>query len=207
MSIKKSFLLVLSIILFCNVANGQKIYVWAPDVDKPTQHPVFEQTDTVDIVIFDGRNIPEKSKVEFSPAAFIEYLANDIQYAYEGATFVVLPATKYFKPAADGHITLKIGIAAYQAGFGTDVDIAIGNVGGNFSYGVSPKGMWNAITSFYVRTFDKRNGSDIVKESEVVAQKEKANLWGYATAKKCLNETYVEARSKMFFFIDGVFMQ
>ena len=187
-------------------AFAQKLYVWSPDAASPNQRPLFESTDTVDIVIFDGRTIPEKSKIEFSSDELIEYITSDLQHTYDGATFNILPKSKYYKGVVDNHVTIKLGIAAYQAGFGTDVDIAIGSVGGNFSYGISTKGKWNAITSFYVRVYDRRNGANVEQDKEFVSRVEKPNLGGYVTAKKCLKESYAEASSKMYFIIDSVFM-
>lgn len=206
---KKIFihLIIVSLCMFSSFrAEAQKLYVWLPDTEDFVQHPLFEATDTVDIVIFDGRNIPSKSKVECSSEDFITYLVKDIQYIYEGATFNVLPAAKYFKDTEDGHVTIKVGIAAYQAGFGADVDIAIGSVGGNFSYSVSPKGRWNGITSFLVKVTDKRNGNTEEKEKEVVSQVDKSNMFGYKTAKQCLNESYTKAISQLVFFVDSVLM-
>ena len=194
------------LVLFSFRAEAQKLYVWVPETEDFVQHPLFEATDTVDIVVFDGRNIPSTSKVECSSAEFVDYLIKDIQHTYEGATFNILPTTKYFKEAKDGHITIKIGIAAYQAGFGADVDVAIGSVGGNFSYGISPKGRWNGITSFLVKVTDKRNGNSDEKEKEVVSQVDKSNMLGYKTAKQCLNESYSKAFSQLVFFVDSVFM-
>ncbi len=187
-------------------AFAQKLYVWSPDAVNPIQRPLFESTDTVDIVIFDGRTIPQKSKIEFSSDELIECITSDLQHTYEGATFNILPKAKYYKEVADNHVTIKLGITAYQAGFGADVDVAIGSVGGSFSYGIATKGSWNAITSFYVRVYDRRNGTNVEQEKEFVSRVEKPNLGGYKTAKKCLKESYAEVSSKMYFFIDSVFM-
>lgn len=200
-------LIIISLCIFSSFrAEAQKLYVWLPVIEDFVQHPLFEATDTVDIIIFDGRNVPSKSKVECSSEDFIAYPVKDIQHTYEGTTFNVLTATMYFKDTEDGHVTIKVGIAAYQAGFGADLDIAIGSVGGNFSYGVSPKGRWNGITSFLVKVTDKRNGNAEEKEKEVVSQVEKSNMLGYKTAKQCLNESYTKAFSQLVFFVDSVLM-
>ena len=201
-----SIIVIMTCLLISNRVNAQKLYVWLPETAAFVQHPLFEASDTVDIIVFDGRNIPPKSKVECTSEEFINNLVKDIQHTYEGATFNVLPAVKYFKESENGHITIKIGIAAYQAGFGSDVDVAIGSVGGSFSYGISPKGRWNGITSFLVKVSDKRNGNIEEKEKEVVAQIDKSNVFGYKTAKQCLNESYTKAFSQLVFFVDSVFM-
>lgn len=203
--------LIIAIVLTMSVfssfrVEAQKLYVWAPETEDFVQHPLFEASDTVDIIVFDGRNFPSKSKVECTSEEFVDCLIKDIQHTYEGATFNVLPTAKYFKETGNGHITIKIGIAAYQAGFGADVDVAIGSVGGSFSYGISPKGRWNGITSFLVKVSDKRNGDAIEKEKEVISQIDKSNTFGYKTAKQCLNESYIKAFSQLVFFVDSVFM-
>lgn len=202
-----STLLVLCLCLIGVNASAQKLYVWAPEAATPTRRPLFESIDTVDIVVFDGRNILEKSKVEYSSEELVEHITKEIQSVYDGATFDVLPKTKYYKAPAENHVTIKVGIAAYQAGFGANIDVAIGSVGGNFSYGIFPKGKWNGVTSFFVRVYDRRNGLYVTQEKEIVSQIDKSNTGGYTTAKKCLKESYSEASSKMYFFIDSVFMQ
>ena len=119
-------LIIISLCIFSSFrAEAQKLYVWLPVIEDFVQHPLFEATDTVDIIIFDGRNVPSKSKVECSSEDFIAYPVKDIQHTYEGTTFNVLTAAMYFKDTEDGHVTIKVGIAAYQAGFGADLDIAI----------------------------------------------------------------------------------
>lgn len=188
-------------------AFGQKVYVWAPNSGQPPQRPLFEQTDTVDVVVFDGRNIPSSSKVECSSEELVSIVIDGIQQVYSGATFNVLDKVKYYKPSADNHITIKVGIAAYHAGFGADVDVAIGSVGGNFAYGVSAKGKWNAVTSFYLRIFDKRGGEEQEFEREILSQDSKPNTGGYITAKKALNTTYMNAFSQLCSAIDSFFMK
>lgn len=197
------------ILLLCGFAvtlSAQKLYVWLPETNNTAKHPVFEQTDTVDIVVLDGRNFPNKSKIECTSEEFVDYLLKEIQTTYQGATFNILSTPAYYKPPINNHVSIKIGIAAYHAGFGADIDVAIGMVGGNFAYGVSAKGKWNGITSFYVKVSDLRNNANVSKDKEVFSTISKPNIGGYKTAKKCLNESYSQVFSQMVFFIDSVFL-
>ncbi len=190
-----------------SLTYSQTIYVWEPEDFSIALRPLFEQTDTIDLVIFDGRVIPDKVKGDFASEDLILQVVEDLQKIYSGATFYVQPAAQYYRVALDKHITIKIGISAYHAGFGRDVDIAIGNVGGNFSYGISPKGKWNAITSMYVKLYDKRGSSNQEYEKSIFSQVEKPNMGGYMTAKKCLNQSYSDVMNQLVFFIDNAFMQ
>ncbi len=201
----KKLLFLLVICGFSANLFAQKLYVWLPETNNTAKHPVFEQADTVDLVFLDGRNFPTKSKVECTSEEFIEYLTNDIQTVYQGATFNILPTTYYYKPPKNNHVTIKIGIAAYHAGFGADIDVAIGAVGGQFAYGISTKGQWNGITLFYVQVSDMRNNSNNTQRKEVFSTISKPNIGGYRTAKKCLNESYAQTFNQMVFFIDSVF--
>lgn len=202
----KKLIFLLFLCGFAVTLSAQKLYVWLPETNNTAKHPVFEQTDTVDIVFLDGRNFPNKSKMECTSEEFVDYLLKDLQNAYLGATFNILPTQYYYKPPINNHVSIKIGIAAYHAGFGADIDIAIGVVGGNFAYGITPKGKWNGITSLYVKVSDMRNNANNVKEKEVFSTISKPNMGGYKTARKCLNESYTQAFSQMVFFIDSVFL-
>lgn len=203
----KRTIILLTLMLSTLSAFGQKVYVWAPNSGQPPHRPLFEQTDTVDVVVFDGRNIPSSSKVECTSEELVSIILDDIQKIYSGATFNILDNAKYYKPSSDNHITIKIGIGAYHAGFGADVDVAIGNVGGNFAYSVSAKGKWNAVTSFYLRIFDKRGGEEKDFAKEILSQDGKPNTGGYTTAKKVLSTTYMNAFSQLCTAIDSFFME
>lgn len=90
----------------------------------------FLENEEVNLIVFDGRVIPAKSKVECETVV------------YPSCKVTVLPESEYYKPSAKDRITIKIGIASYQAGFGTDISVGIGSVGDKFSYGVFPKSEW-----------------------------------------------------------------
>ena len=187
--------------------KAQKLYVWEPRMQEINPRPFFEAKDTIDIIVFDGRIIPKKSHVKCTSEEVINHIVDDITKAYKGGTFIIRNASDYNKSPLNNHITIKIGISAYHAGFGSDIDIAIGSVGGKFSYGVSPKGKWNAMTSLYVRIYDKRDNKDKKQTKEILHKASKPNMWGYSTAKNILNDTYIQAITELFFTIDDTLME
>jgi len=197
----------IGILMFCGEAFAQKVYVWDPQPEVPVQRPLFTSSDTVDIIIFDGRSIPKKSNNKFTSEELIEVINNNIKEAYEGAVFNHLDKNEYYKEVKNKHVTIKIGISGYHAGFGRDIGVAIGNVGGKFKTSFIGEGKWNSITSFYVKVYDFRDNNSIVEEQEIISLEERPNLGGYSTARKALRSTYNQSMNKLFSFIDSVLMK
>ncbi|HWD90327.1 MAG TPA: hypothetical protein VG367_19500 [Mucilaginibacter sp.] len=194
-------------IALSNYASAQKLYIWCPEQPTAKQHVGFLDRQQVDLVIFDGRSIPSNSKVECQSADVEEALKHFIQYAYPSCKITVLADSMYYRPSESGKITIKIGIAAYQAGFGTDIEVGIGSVGGKFAYGVFPKGEWNGLVSYYLQIFDNRGGGTKKMSKEVSSVTSKSNLWGYKTAKACLFASYDKANLDLLSFIEDSLMQ
>lgn len=202
-----SVLFILTLISFGNNTYSQKLYVWCPkdQLVKPRQG--FLEKDTIDIAIFDGRILTKNSKIECTPENTISQLGEFIQKTYPSSVMNVLNPSAYFKDPVKNRITIKIGISAYHAGFGADVKVGIGIVGGNFSYGVIPEGKWNAVTAFAVKIYDYRNNLENKKSKDIYKIASKPNMGGYLTAKNVLNTTYIEACQEMLFFIDESLMK
>ena len=161
----------------------------------------------VNVVIFDGRNIPSNSKIECDSHGVTDALKAYIGKVYPSSNIIILPDSTYYQPSTKGALTIKIGIAAYQAGFGTDISVGIGSVGGKFSYSVFPKGQWNGLVSYYVQIFDNRvdNKKKVSKEiSEITT---KSNVWGYKTARSCLYSSYDKANTELLSFIEDSLME
>ena len=137
----------------------------------------------------------------------VKALSDYVKKAYPSTTINFLNNEAYYKKPENGKTTIKVAISAYHAGFGVDILVGIGNVGGNFSYGVFPKGEWNALTSYYVQIFDYRKEPDKKFQKEISEMASKPNMWGYKSAKTCLNTTYIQANQKLLFFIDNSLME
>ncbi len=119
----------------------------------------------------------------------------------------VLNSTQYYKDPLINRITIKIGISAFHAAFGADVKVGIGNVGGNFSYGIFPEGKWNAVTGYAVKIYDYRDSTEIKKTKDIFKTASRPNTGGYITAKNILNTTYIEANQELLFFVDETLMK
>ena len=204
MKIKLSLIV---LILITTNLFAQKLYVWCPKEQMPKPRPGFLEKDTMDLVVFDGRILTEKSKVECTSENTISQLTEFIKMTYPSAVVNILSSNQYYKDPIKNRITIKIGISAYHAAFGADVKVGIGSVGGNFSYGVFPEGKWNAVTGYALKIYDFRNNSEMKKTKEIYKIASKPNMGGYITAKNILNTTYIEANQEMLFFIDETFMK
>lgn len=186
---------------------AQKLYVWCPkeQLIKPRQG--FLANDTIDLVIFDGRILTERSKVECTSENTILQLGEFIKKTYPSAVINLFNSNLYYKDPLLNRITIKIGISAYHAAFGAEVKVGIGSVSGNFSYGVIPEGKWNAVTAYAVKIYNYKNNLEIKKTKDIYKIASKFNLGGYITAKNILNTTYIEANQELLFFIDETFMK
>lgn len=204
---KKLLLSILFLITVANAVFAQKLYVWEPKPQSVSQRPFYTESDTIDVVMYDGRIFSKKSKIECTSEELIESIYDVLKQAYGKATICLMNSSEYNKKPLPGHVTIKIGIAAYGAGFGTDVSVGIGSVGGSFSYGVFPKGKWNAVTSFLVRVYDKRNGQVRSSEKSISHTDSKSNMLGYSSAKKALNNTYMSSISELLLAIDNGLME
>ncbi len=200
--------LALIILLFTSYnLFAQKLYVWCPKEQVPTPRQGFLEKDTIDLIIFDGRILTKNSMVDCTSENTILNLSNFIKATYPSATINLRNSDLYYKDPLKNRITIKIGISAYHAAFGTDVKIGIGSVGGNFSFGVFPEGKWNAITAYALKIYDYRNNSELKKSKDISKTGSKPNLGGYISAKNILNTTYIEANQEMLFFIDETFIK
>ena len=203
----KTKTLLIAFLLTTSSLFAQKLYVWCPKDQVPTPRQGFLEKDTIDLVIFDGRILTAKSKIECTPENTISQLTEFIKMTYPSAIVNILNSNLYYKDPSKNRITIKIGISAYHAAFGADVKVGIGSVGGNFSYGVIPEGKWNAVTAYAVKIYDYRNSLDLKKTKDIYKIASKPNMGGYTTAKNILNTTYIEANQELLFFIDETLMK
>lgn len=203
----KSKLSLIILILLSGNLYSQKLYVWCPKDQLSTQRQGFLDKDTIDLVVFDGRILTEKSKVECTSENTILQLTEFIKTTYPSATMFVLTPSQYYKEPIKNRITIKIGISAFHAAFGSDVKVGIGSVGGNFSYGIFPEGKWNAVTAYAIKIYDFRGNLDVKKTKDIYKIASKPNMGGYITAKNILNTTYIEANQELLFFIDESLMK
>jgi len=203
----KAKLTLIFMLLISGNLIAQKLYVWCPKEQLLTPRQGFLEKDTVDLVIFDGRILTEKSKIECTSENTVFQLGEFIKKTYPSAIMNILNSSLYYKDPVKNRITIKIGISAYHAAFGADVKVGIGIVGGNFSYGMFPEGKWNAVTAYTVKIYDTRNNLETKKTKDIYKIASRPNTGGYKTAKNILNTTYLEANKEMLFFIDETLMK
>jgi hypothetical protein len=203
----KIIFLLISLILTTESLFAQKLYVWCPKDLIAAPRNGFLEKDTIDLVVFDGRILTPKSKVECTPEETINKLTEFIRQTYPSTTINVLNSNQYYKDPVNNRITVKIGISAYHAAYGADVKIGIGSVGGNFSYGFFPEGKWNAVTAYAIKIYDYKNNREIRKVKDIVKTASRPNTGGYITAKNILNSSFIEANQEMLFFIDESLMK
>jgi hypothetical protein len=203
----KALTIVLLFSITSHLSFAQKLYIWCPETHDVKAHTGFLVGQDVNLVVYDGRTIPANSRVKCDTTSVQQAIATYIRTIYPSCHINVLPDSDYYKPSMQGKITIKIGISAYQAGFGTDINVGIGSVGGKFSYGVFPEGKWNGLVSYYVQVFDNRKEAGKKLSKEISEVNSKSNLWGYKTAKDCLYTSYDQANTDLTNFIEESLME
>ena len=202
---------ILVLLLFLTTASintfSQKLYVWCQEEQTPNPRNGFLSNEEINLIIFDGRTMTPKSKIECNSETIIKNLALTIKQTYNSAKINLLTSDNYYQKPAENTITIKIAISAYQAAFGANLNLGIGSVGGSFSWGAMPEGKWNAVTGYSVKVYDYRNGAKIKKNKDIGKSASKPNNRGYKTAKNILNTTYINANQELFFFIDECLME
>ena len=186
---------------------SQKLYVWCQKEQIPTPRKNFLQNQEIDLVLFDSRTMTDNSKIECSSEEVVRNLIDLIKDTYPDANFNVLESDKFYQNPEPNKITIKIAISAFQAAFGADVKIGIGNIGGSFAWGVFPEGKWNAITGYSVMIYNYKNGNKNKITEQFGKMASRPNTGGYRTAKNMLNKSYIEANQEMFSFIDRTLME
>ena len=198
----KSYTTFLVIIAFSLANFGcatKKVYV--PKQMAVSPRVGFLNKENVDLAIFDGRVEKERS------VELINQIANQIIKTYPSTNFNLVDERGFYSDAQPNRITIKIALAVYSSGFGNNITVGIGSVGGQFSYGVIPEGKWNGITGFSVNIYDYRKGTEIKFTKDIGKLVSKPNLWGYKTAKSALDESYQAAMQELLFFIDNSLMK
>ena len=204
---KKILGTILIVISLANYAAAQKLYVWCQKEQIPTPRNGFLQEEEIDLVIFDGRTLTSKSKIECESEVIIQNLADYVKVTYPAAKINILKSDQYYDKPKDNTLTIKIAISAYHAAFGANVKVGIGSFGGNFGWGSIPEGKWNAVTGYAVKIYNYTNESKTKYSKEIGKIASKPNMGGYSTAKKILNTTYIDANQELLFFIDDSLME
>lgn len=198
--------ILLFLILFQN-SYSQKLYVWCQKEQITVPRIEFLADSEIDLVIFDGRILTKNSRIECDSQTTMNSLSELIKLTYPSARINLLETNKYFKNAEKNKITIKIMISAYHAAFGADVKVGIGNVAGQFSWGIFPEGKWNATTGYSIRIYDYKNNDENKFSKEIGKIVSRPNTGGYRTAKNILNDSYIQANQELFSFIDNSLME
>ncbi|RPE05509.1 hypothetical protein EGT74_24300 [Chitinophaga lutea] len=203
----KYLTLLMAFLLTFSVSSAQKTYAWCADEIRTKPRIGFLQGDTIDVVIFDGRNLEALKRNGCEEGQLAKNLQRAISQTYPQAVFNILTSEKYPLDAAPDRITIKVGIVGYHAAYGTDITTGFGTFGGNFSYGVFPSSSWNAITAYSLKVYDKRNGTDLKKTKDISKTESTGESFGFKSAKKILDKSFTAANQELFFFIDECFMK
>lgn len=179
----KKLILLSLLTLSINVIAQKKMYIWPlKNIEITQQESVFKGY-TLNLIIIDSREITANSKVEFSSQELLNFLSETIRKTYPSATFKISENPDIQK----GVLSIKINIRSYYATFYT--------------------GMWHAQTRYIVDIYNYENNSNVAFTKDIEVLKNFYNVGGYATAKKNLKNSFVEANNQLFEFFKECFLK
>jgi len=190
----------LILLIFTLIFTGCSTYkVFKPQNTNFTARQGFLSGETVYYSFFDSRE--DKSYSNELKSKIFKHLQN----SYPSANIKKKP--NYFEDPTNGNITIKVNLFGYSAGFGSKVTNGIGTINGKtYTFSSIEGGRWNGVTGFLVNLYDYRNSS--MKKSSVIKDVETyPNTFGYATAKKALNESFEKTLNQLSRFIDQSLME
>ncbi|QEK50345.1 hypothetical protein FYC62_00680 [Pedobacter aquae] len=104
----RKILLIITFILTNGNLFAQKLYVWCPKEQIATPRQGFLEKDTIDLVVFDGRILTPKLKVECSSEETINKFTDFIRRTYPSATINILNSNQYYKDPAKIELLSKL---------------------------------------------------------------------------------------------------
>jgi uncharacterized lipoprotein YajG len=193
---KLTYLIAFFIITSCATSKS-----YAPKETSTTPRNGFLKNEKISLVFFDSRN--EKQNSKEIKMAIKRHLAR----SYPSANINLQDNSKYFLDSQTGIIIIKINIAGYNAGFGTESTSGIGSVNGKtFVFNGVADGKWNGITGISVNLYDNRNSQSKKYTKRISNVVTKPNTGGYSTARKALQQSFQNVMNNLDSFIDQSLM-
>lgn len=150
----------------------------------------------VQVGVFDARAVTAASD------GLRAQLVDLVRRGYPSANVNTIPQGAFYSDATPGAVTLRITIAAYASGFGSQALVGIGQVGGRLSYMVVPEGKWNGVTAFTVSLVDCRASACANHATAIEKVVSQPNTWGYRTAEAVLSQSFTHASQDMLLWVD-----
>jgi hypothetical protein len=191
----KQFIFSLVALSLIHTGFSQKLFVWCPNVQEIEPRRGYSNEDTINLAISDDRIIPADSRVKCKGGDILSSLAGVFKKAYPSAVIEVIDTKGPFSDSIPNRITIKIAISAYQASFMIPNDAGTKLI---------PMGQWTGITEYLVMIYDNRQGKRGKTDTSISKISSKPNLWGYKTARNCLNTSFMQANEELLSLIDSL---
>lgn len=104
-------------------------------------------------------------------------------------------------------ITIIINIGFYRSEFGARIISSFIAAGGEIGSGIIAEGRWNGITAFKLTSISKENDITEKQEKEISEIVSMPNLWGLATARQVLNDSYQKTMFKLINEIEEILIK
>jgi hypothetical protein len=178
---KSLILLVTFATLVTYSAYAQKVYIGCPEQVNSKPNVSFLAQQSVDLVIFDTRTIPPDAKIECQGTDVRQALENFLQSEFPSCSMTLLPDT--LTAPKPGRITIKIGIAGYQASLS--------------------KAEWIGSVDYHATIIDNRKKPAKKISEEISNDTTRPNILGYRVAKKCLFTSFDKSNQDLVSFIEN----
>jgi hypothetical protein len=137
--------------------------------------------------VIDNRELPEKSKINFSSEELVNFVFDAICKSFPNAKVIATNGEKKCSNKTLFKIHIKVYCAIFNAKI-TAKDLFLSPI----ITGGSSK--WYGTTQYFVETIDERKEGDII---EFLGEDSKKNSMGYSTAKKVLTNSFQTATENM----------
>lgn len=162
-------------------AYAQKVYIGCPEKVNATPNAGFLAQQPVDLVISDSRTIPAGAKIECQGTDVRQALQNFLRSEFPSCRITLLPDT--LSAPKPGRITIKIGIAGYQASLS--------------------KSEWTGSVDYRATITDNRHKPAKKISEEISNDTTRPNIFGYSAAKKCLFMSFDKSNQDLASFIEN----
>jgi hypothetical protein len=163
-----------------------KMYIWEPNEYETKS--VSHYTDTLYLSVIDDRELPEKSKINFSSEELVNYVFDAVCKSFPNAKVISTNDEKNCSNKTLFKIHIKVYCAIFNAKI-TAKDLFLSPI----ITGGSSK--WYGTTQYFVETIDDSKGKKDVLE--FLGEDSKKNSMGYSTAKKVLTNSFQTATENM----------
>jgi len=195
----KYLFILIAVVISVSTTNAQRIRVPEPKEIGITSKPNFLKSEKINILIYDGRILPDNVIEHFKTDSITQNLFNYLKNTFPSVTFTKLDKSLLYDKPTSKELFLKIKVMNFQVAFGGTKVISVIN-GNGVSVGMS--GEWNALVTYSVVLLDNRIDSKIYKnEIQEISSGPTMTTVG-VTTQNLMTKAYAKSNQTLINFIE-----